>query len=88
VLVAQAMARADDARANQLASLLGRGDLSPADVDRARQIIMDSGAYAAAENEIARCLDEAVATLAATPMTTEGRHALTRLAVLSTERDT
>jgi len=88
VLVAQAMARADDAGANQLASLLGRGDLSPADVDRARQIIMDSGAYAAAENDIARCLDEAVATLAATPMTTEGRQALTRLAVLSTERDT
>lgn len=85
VLVANAIARAPRAHAEQLAGLLGR-PLSPDEVGQAQAIIVESGALAAAEAEIADAaalasavLDEQIAEPA--------RTALRRLVVLATQRD-
>ena len=85
VLVANALAHAPKPQAERLAGLLGR-PLSAEQVDRARKIIIDSGALAAAEAEIAEAAAQASEVLdrrVAEP----ARTALRRLVVLATQRD-
>ncbi|MFZ1410042.1 MAG: polyprenyl synthetase family protein [Micropruina sp.] len=87
VLTANALANADRAAAGELVGLLGRSDLTPADVERARQIIVDTGALTAAEAAIARHHEQSLAALKQADITEEGRIALTRLAELAVSRE-
>ena len=84
VLVANAMARAPRDQAERLAGLLGR-PLSPEEVDQARAIIVDSGALAATEAEIADAARAASAVLDER-IAAPARTALARLVVLATQR--
>ena len=86
VLVAHAIARAPEAEARLLADLLGRADLSSAEVDQARDIISDSGAVAATEDEIAITLAEALEAVEATPISDNARPALRVLARMAVDR--
>lgn len=85
VLVANAIARAPQDRAEHLAGLLGR-PLSPEEVDQAREIIVESGALAATEAEIATAAAEASAVLDE-QVAEPARTALQRLVVLATQRE-
>jgi geranylgeranyl diphosphate synthase, type I len=86
VLIAQAMAGATQAEAVELAALLGRS-LQPSEVARAQQIIVDSGALAATEIDIAASAESALAELSATQLPLEATTALTELVRLATDRD-
>lgn len=83
VLIAQAMARADQASAEQLNAFLGT-PLSPRQVDVARSIIVDSGALAATEEAITAATNSAAACLPALPG--PAQPALAELLRLATER--
>lgn len=85
VLVANAIARAPRDQAEQLAGLLGR-PLSPDEVAQAQAIIVDSGALAATEAEIADAAAHASAVLDER-IAEPARTALRRLVVLATQRD-
>lgn len=86
VLVAHALELAPRDQAAELDAMLGDASLTPTDIDRARTIIETSGALAATERAIAASSEQAMAALAATPMTDEGRQALTALAEASVRR--
>ena len=59
-LVAYGLFRSSPASSQQLASMLGRAELSEDDVDTAREILVSSGAVAAVESEIASLVDQSV----------------------------
>lgn len=80
VLVAHTIAGADPAGAAELGAILGDPRLGPDQISRARSIIVDSGALAAAEAEISSALVEARSALAQTPMTAQAAQGLDRLA--------
>ncbi|PZQ45445.1 MAG: polyprenyl synthetase family protein [Phenylobacterium zucineum] len=83
VLVANAMATASEADAADLGALLGRR-LSPAEVTRARELIVRSGALATVEREIEEAAEEAVGALGG--IAEPARTGLTALAEVATRR--
>ena len=87
VLVAHALAEADPREAAELQSLLGNADLDPAQIDRARTIITDSGARERVERMIDMGLERALAALDDLPLRDDGRLALRSLAIASVRRD-
>lgn len=78
-LMARAVERADPAQAEVLA-LVGRTDLSDADVAKVQQVIVDTGALADLEHTIVRLSNEAVDAIGRAPITAEARHELIALA--------
>lgn len=86
VLVAHALAQASPGEASELDAMLGDASLTTTDIERARAIIEGSGAREATEREIEASSAKALAALAATPMTDDGRVALTALAEAAVRR--
>ena len=87
LLVAEAFGRASEADAAELAGLFGDPGLDAAGVARARAIIDSSGAKDAVEEEIDREFDRAMAALAGSDLSDDGRAGLTALARLAVRRD-
>ncbi|MEA4943293.1 MAG: polyprenyl synthetase family protein [Propionicimonas sp.] len=85
-LLAHALRLAGEAEARELAGMVSRSDLGEAEVDRARTIIVGSGALQAVEDEIAAATAEAVSGLAAAPLRPEAKVALENLARAAAER--
>ncbi len=88
VLVGHALAAGDDAASVRMDSLLGKPDLTDAEVDELRVIITRTGARAAVEKDIALAAEAARTAIAASTATTAGKQALTRLVELSVSRVT
>jgi len=86
VLIAAAMAATTPAEATELDTLLGR-PLSPAEVARAQQIIVTSGALATTEAEIASGAAAALAELEAASLAETAAAGLAALVRLATERE-
>src|SRR5215467_14920579 len=87
VLLAIARARATDRQAAVIERHLGDPLLDKAGTAEIRTVITDTGAVAECEAMIGRAVAEAVAALAAAPITGEARDALADLAVAATARD-
>ncbi|MGV8844953.1 polyprenyl synthetase family protein [Tessaracoccus sp.] len=87
VLVLTALQRADETQRVILEGVLGRHDLTDAQLLQGRTIIEETGALAEAERLITHDVASAIEVLDATPMSQEGRTALVRLAELSAQRD-
>jgi geranylgeranyl diphosphate synthase, type I len=87
VLLAIARARATGAQAAIIDRHLGDPLLDEAGTAEVRTVITDTGAVAECEAMISRRVGEAVAALAAAPVTDEARGALAGLAVAATARD-
>jgi geranylgeranyl diphosphate synthase type I len=85
-LLAAAVARARPGQ-RALLGLVGSPDLDDADVARCQQILIDTGALAQIEGEIERRRSEAVAAIAAAPVSEPARDALVELAGYVTARD-
>ncbi|GAA2181923.1 polyprenyl synthetase family protein [Brooklawnia cerclae] len=85
VLVARALESSPDAA--ELQGLLGRADLTDPQIDRARGILVDSGAVESVEQTITRDYARALAELDAARITAPGRQALAELARMCVERD-
>ncbi len=85
VLIARAMVGASAAGAAELDTLLGTS-LSSHQVDRARQIITDSGALADTEDAIATAAVQAMTELDASSVSGDARAGLAGLVELSTQR--
>ena len=86
LLLAQTVINASEPDAARLAQLVGRPDLTPAQVDDAREIIVSSGAQRLVEDAIERELDAALAALDGAPLTSDGVRALTNLAHAAANR--
>jgi geranylgeranyl diphosphate synthase type I len=84
-LMAMATEVANPAQAEVLA-LVGRTDLTDADVARVQQAIVDTGALAELERTIVRLTDEAIAAIEAAPITAEARNELVALAAYVSHR--
>jgi geranylgeranyl diphosphate synthase type I len=76
-----------DADAARLRSAIGRHDLDEPAVDVIRELLVDLGAVAAVEARIDELRDQALATLAATPVAEPAASELARLAVAATRRN-
>jgi len=87
LLVAEAFAHADAASSARLRAVLGRADASDADIEAARQILVETGARDRVEHAIERDWASARRELADLPLTAPGRTALDALARLCVERD-
>lgn len=85
-LLAQALRLASQAEARDLAGMVSRSDLGEDEVDRARTIIVDSGALQAVEDEIAAATAGAIAGLGTAPLRPEAKQALEQLARAAAER--
>ncbi|MGC3995823.1 MAG: polyprenyl synthetase family protein [Propionicimonas sp.] len=85
VLIATTMANASDAAAARLDGLLGRR-LDDQELAEARSVIVDSGALAATEAEIAAAVADASAALASAPVPEPARTGLATLARVAAER--
>jgi geranylgeranyl diphosphate synthase type I len=79
-LVALAIERSPARDGRALRDLLGRDELTTADIERARTLIADCGAAAEVETMIASRLDTAVAALASVPLESSAREELVALA--------
>jgi geranylgeranyl diphosphate synthase type I len=86
VLVTLAQRATDGNERDELDACLGNRSLSEASVDRARQILIGSGAVAEVERLIAARVAEAEAALAAAPLAQVGRDYLAGLIVASAHR--
>jgi geranylgeranyl diphosphate synthase type I len=75
------------ADAARLRSAIGRHDLDEPAVDVIRDLLVDLGAVAAVESRIDELRDQALATLAATPVAEPAASELARLAVAATRRN-
>ena len=85
-LVAVAASRADaDGRA--LLGLLGQPGLDPAQIARLQAFLVECGAVDEVERDIERLVAEALAALAAAPITEEARLALEELGTFVAWRD-
>ena len=80
ILLARALAAAPPGDTAWLVSMLGRPDLNACQIDRARQIITDSGAVQMLEEAIGNDHRAALAALQAADLTEPGRTALIGLA--------
>jgi geranylgeranyl diphosphate synthase, type I len=83
-LILEALRRADPDDREALVGMLGRQDLTDADADRAREIIVDSGALTAIEEVLEQRRD--LATRALAPVEGPARGALEELADLALHR--
>ncbi|GII90248.1 polyprenyl synthetase family protein [Sinosporangium siamense] len=88
MLIARTLAAATAAQAEVVRKLLGDPALDAEGVLALREIIVSTGALADCEDMISRYLDEALTSLAASPITAEARSALADLAVAATSRRT
>lgn len=86
VLVLTALDEAPEADAAELSDLLGSPGLTDADIDRAAALIESSGALAHVEGIIERNSDHALRVLEEATLTSDGRAALTELALRSVKR--
>ncbi len=86
VLMLRAMALADEAEREVLARSLGNPELDESGADRARQIIVDSGALSSVEELLSR--QEDAAQRALDPLPEPARSALSALAELAVRRAT
>ena len=86
-LLAQAVRLSGDSAADELIRLVDGSRLAESDIDRARQLIVESGALAAVEDEIATATREAIAGLDAAPLREEAKLALSALARAAAERE-
>ena len=59
---------------------VGSPDLDDADIERMQQVIVDTGALAALEIQIAELTDEAIAAIEVAPITSQSRDELIALA--------
>ena len=84
-LMARAVEAASAAQAGVLA-MVGRNDLSDADVARVQQVIVDSGALADLEATIERLTIEAIVAINLAPITAQARDELTALATYVSNR--
>jgi geranylgeranyl diphosphate synthase type I len=84
MLILRAMSLAGGAARDALASVLGDADLSEADADRAREIVVDTGALAAVEAVVGEQAGRALTALA--PVPSPAREALEELADLALYR--
>jgi geranylgeranyl diphosphate synthase type I len=84
-LLARAVETATSAQGDVLA-LVGRVNLTDADVARVQQVIVDTGALADLERTIARLTAEAVAAIERAPITTSARDELVALAAYVSQR--
>jgi geranylgeranyl diphosphate synthase type I len=66
---------------------VGSPDLDDGDVAEMQQILIDTGALAALEQQIAALTDEAVAAIETVPITAQSRDELTELAHYVSRRD-
>lgn len=87
VLVAEAMARLDEADAAELESLLGRDDLDTTQTQRIRALMESSGGRAATEDYVDAQLHEALEALRTLPLAPEPAGALADLARYVATRD-
>jgi geranylgeranyl diphosphate synthase, type I len=85
-LVAIAAACVDEA-GSELLALLGRSDLSGADVHRLQDLFVDCGALEEVEQAIERLVDEALEALAVAPITPDARAVLEELGTYVAWRD-
>ncbi|WP_131104241.1 polyprenyl synthetase family protein [Ornithinimicrobium sufpigmenti] len=89
VLIAHALEHADASGAELIAASLGDPDLDDETVAACRQVLVDSGAVGRTEQMISDAAQDALAALAAaSELTEEGRHALTELVAICTDRAT
>ncbi|HET8600284.1 MAG TPA: polyprenyl synthetase family protein [Segeticoccus sp.] len=88
VLVAHAVAGADEQAAKEFAAGFGRPDLDEGGVDRLRAVIVDSGALARTEQLISEQAATARAALAEDSLAAAGRRGLEALVGLCTDRTT
>jgi len=84
-LMARAVETASGAQAEVLA-LVGRTDLTDADVERVQQVIIDTGALDDLEMTIARLTVQAVTAIEVAPITPEARDELVALAAYVSQR--
>ena len=84
-LMARAVEAASVAQADVLA-LVGRTDLSDADVERVQQVIVDTGALDDLERTIARLTVQAVTAIEIAPIASEARDELVALAAYVSQR--
>ena len=84
-LMARAVEAASAAQAGVLA-MVGRNDLSDADVARVQQVIVDSGALADLEATIERLTIEAIVAIKLAPITAQARDELIALATYVSNR--
>jgi geranylgeranyl diphosphate synthase type I len=66
---------------------VGSPDLDNADIERIQQVIVDTGALAALENQIAELTDAAIAAIWSAPITTQSRDELIALAHYVSQRN-
>jgi geranylgeranyl diphosphate synthase type I len=85
-LLARAVAAATAAQRSVL-DRVGSPDLDDGDVAEMQQILIDTGALAALEQQIAALTDEAVAAIETVPITAQSRDELTELAHYVSRRD-
>ena len=85
-LMARAVEAASAAQAGVLA-MVGRNDLSDADVARVQQVIVDSGALADLEATIERLTIEAIVAIKLAPITAQARDELIALATYVSNRE-
>lgn len=88
VLIALAYARASAQERAELDAGLGSASLTPGHIDRLREILTATGALAATELIIDEQYAQALASLDAAPVSSEGRAALADLAAAATQRAT
>lgn len=89
VLIARALAGADTATAQRIEAWLGSPDLTEADVETFRGLLVDTGALAAVEEDIAKGAAAARSALAeATGIASEAREVLAELVDVTTSRST
>ena len=86
ILIANAMVRATKSRAEALDGLLGR-PLTSDEVWQAQKLIVEAGALAATEDEIAACAAAAHAEIAAARLPTPARDGLAALVEIATQRE-
>jgi geranylgeranyl diphosphate synthase type I len=86
VLVAKALAAADEPDRTRLTRALGRRDLSDDDVDALRRLLRETGAVAAVEALIAGLARQALTTLREADLAEPGRSMLVRLGQASVDR--
>ncbi|APU16949.1 geranylgeranyl pyrophosphate synthase [Actinoalloteichus sp. GBA129-24] len=83
----RAAERVNDSASAILRAAVGNAELDEDGVSAARAVLIDLGAVAEVEKEIDRLTEQALTELAATPIVSDAREGLTRLAASATRRD-
>lgn len=86
VMMAVTVERASDAQRADIERLLGQADLTPEGVEVLRQIIIETGALATAEETIEKLLAESLQSVSDASITNEARDILITLAHVATRR--